>query len=331
VSREFYDPDGERADPDDVQERALIVRDGIRADVPDVATMLPTIRATEAEMPRQPYRLCMIGEKTSLGAVLRPIAREAHAELLLETGEISESHAYGIASRAAHDGRPLRILYFADFDPAGWQMAVSLARKLQAHIVREFPDLDVRLIRVALTIEQVRQFNLPDSPIKKGEKRATRWRERWGCEQVEIDALAALRPDLLEQIARDAVAPYFDTTLERRFAEATALPDELTKWLRGLPAYRAAQRETRTAHRRARQAVASLNKVATEGGDAVRKAIDDADAKPDLPPVEIAPDLPPEPDNDAVFDSRDDFVTATHKLQRIKRDYMASDDDDDSL
>jgi hypothetical protein len=323
----FFDTDGERADPDDVQARALIVTDGIGASVPGVASMLPTVDASDAEMPRQPYRLCLIGEKTSLGAVLRPIAQEAHAELLLETGEISESHAYGIARRADRDGRPLRIFYFGDFDPAGWQMTVSLARKLQAHIVREFPDLDVRVIRIALTFEQVQQFSLPDSPIKKGEKRAAAWRERWGREQVEIDALAALQPELFDQIARDAVAPYCDFTLERRFAEATALPDDLTAWLRSLPAYRAAQRAARTAHRRAREAVASLNKVVTEAADAVRTAIADADDKPDLPSVEIAPDLPPEPDNGAVFDSYDDFVTATRKLQRIKRDYMADDDD----
>ena len=103
--------------------------------------------------------------------MLRPIAQQVGAELLLLTGEISETQAYGIIARVAADGRPLRILYFSDFDPSGWQMPVSLARKFQAHIVREFPDVDVRLIRVALTSEQVVQFSLPDSPIKQGARR----------------------------------------------------------------------------------------------------------------------------------------------------------------
>ena len=31
-----------------------------------------------------------------------------------------------------------------------------------------------------------------------------------GVEQTEIDALASLRPDLLRQIARDAIAPFYD-------------------------------------------------------------------------------------------------------------------------
>jgi hypothetical protein len=324
---EYFDTDGDRAGPDDVQERKLTVQEGNRASVPEVSSMLPTVGATEAEIPCQPYRICMIGEKTSLGPVLRPIAHEVHAELLLETGEISESHAYGIARRAASDGRPLRILYFADFDPAGWQMSVSLARKLQAHIVREFADLDVRLIRVALTFEQVQEFKLPDSPIKEGEKRAEAWEAHWGRKQVEIDALAALRPDLLDRIARDAVAPYFDPTLERRFNEANTPPD--AEWLDNLPTYREAEKTIAEAHSEAQKAIDTLNTKATEAHDAVRKAIDDAEDKPDLPPVEIKPEVPEEPDG-AVFDSRDTFVDATRKLQRIKREYMGDDDTDDT-
>lgn len=85
----------------------------------------------------------------------------------------------------------------------------------------------MRVIRVALTYEQVVAFDLPDSPIKPGEKRAGQWRARWSREQVEIDALAALRPDTLDQIARSSVLPYFDRTLDSRFAAVTKLPGTL--------------------------------------------------------------------------------------------------------
>ena len=33
---------------------------------------------------------------------------------------------------AARDGRPMVVFYFSDCDPSGWQMPVSLYRKLQA-------------------------------------------------------------------------------------------------------------------------------------------------------------------------------------------------------
>ena len=41
-----------------------------------------------------------------------------------------------------------------------------------------------------------------------------------GVEQTEIDALAALRPDLLRQIARDAIGPFYDFDLDRRVIAA---------------------------------------------------------------------------------------------------------------
>lgn len=41
-----------------------------------------------------------------------------------------------------------------------------------------------------------------------------------GVEQTEIDALASLQPELLRQITRDALAPFYDHQLDRRVARA---------------------------------------------------------------------------------------------------------------
>jgi hypothetical protein len=71
----------------------------------------------------------------------------------------------------------------------------------QAHRDLRYPDLEVQVHQVALTREQVREFGLPSTPLKEKERRAAAWRAKWGHDQTEIDALAALRPDLLEQIA----------------------------------------------------------------------------------------------------------------------------------
>jgi hypothetical protein len=73
-----------------------------------------------------------------------------------------------------------------------------------------------------LTLDQVRAFDLPSTPLKPTEKRADKWRERMGHEQTEIDALAALRPADLAAIARAAVAPFHDFTLAARCAAARA-------------------------------------------------------------------------------------------------------------
>jgi hypothetical protein len=108
------------------------------------------------------------------------------------------------------------VLYFSDADPAGWQMPISIARKLQAMQVSLFPDLDFQVHRVALTPDQVREYGLPSTPLKASEQRGEDWTKATGLEQTEIDALASLRPDLLESITRDAIAPFYDHDLDRR-------------------------------------------------------------------------------------------------------------------
>lgn len=169
---------------------------------------------------QQPYRLALYGEKSSLSAVLKPIAEWFDADLYLPTGEISDTQMNMMAEAAAEDGRKLIVFTVADFDPAGWQMAVSIGRKLQALRDLRFPDLAFELHAVALTGAQARAFDLPSTPLKATELRADKWREAMGWEQTEIDSLATLRPDVLRHIVEDAIAPFYDYTLGSR-AEAT--------------------------------------------------------------------------------------------------------------
>ena len=165
---------------------------------------------------RQPYALTIFGEKTSLEDTLLPIAQRFGADLYLPAGEISDTLLYRMAKDGAADGRTMVVFVLADCDPAGHQMAVSIGRKLQAFRDLCFPDLEFELVPVALTVEQVLGLGLPSTPLKETEKRADRWREAFGIEQTEIDALATLQPDVLEKIVTDAIAPYYDETLDRR-------------------------------------------------------------------------------------------------------------------
>jgi hypothetical protein len=114
----------------------------------------------------------------------------------------------------------------ADCDPAGWQMSVSIGRKLQAFRDLLFPDLQFELVPVALGVDHVREFDLPSTPLKDTEKRADRWREAFGVEQTEIDALATLQPDVLREMLERAFDPYIDRGLKARVAQAE------TEWLR---------------------------------------------------------------------------------------------------
>jgi hypothetical protein len=75
-------------------------------------------------------------------------------------------------------------------------------------------------VPVALTVEQVRELDLPSTPLKETERRADRWREAFGVEQTEIDALATLRPRAFREIVTNAIEPFFDSSLRARVAEA---------------------------------------------------------------------------------------------------------------
>jgi hypothetical protein len=168
----------------------------------------------------QAARLVLFGEKTSLEAVLAPIAEDYGADLYLPTGEASDSMIHQMARTGALDGRPMVVFYLSDCDPAGWQMAVSVSRKLQALKALEFPELDFEVRPIALTPEQVRAHELPSTPLKETELRAGRWERAMGVQQTEIDALATLRPELLREIVLAAIGPFYDAGLAARVLRA---------------------------------------------------------------------------------------------------------------
>jgi hypothetical protein len=192
---------------------------GVSVDIPDAEDIEPYVGALGFDAV-QPYKLVMAGEKSSLEEVLGPIAESHEADLYLPTGEMSDTLIYHMAKIGAEDGRPIVLLYFSDCDPAGWQMPISVARKLQAFKVSLFPELVFEVHRVGLTPDEAREYGLPSTPLKDTEKRGDAWQAAMGVKQTEIDALASLRPDLLRQLARDAIAPFYDYELRRRVNEA---------------------------------------------------------------------------------------------------------------
>jgi hypothetical protein len=255
----------------------------------------------------QPYKLVMIGEKSSLEPVLAPVAETYEADLYLPTGEISDTQVYRIASVAARDSRPLVVLYFADCDPAGWQMGISVARKLQAFkvLIPGMPDFEMH--RVALTPDHVREYGLPVSPLKDTEKRADGWRAAWGVEQTEIDALAALRPELLDQIARQALDGFWDRTLARRVSQYRA------DWLsRAREAIAATLDQDRLAgiRRDAEERLSQMRQEIRELNDQLRIDVD-AD---DLPAIELPEAVDPGGNGLPLVDSRWPFAEQCRRL-----------------
>jgi hypothetical protein len=192
---------------------------GLDCEVPMADEIEPRINVS-GFVGTQPYKLVIFGEKSSLEPVVGPIAERHNADLYLPTGEISDTYLYQIARIGAEDGRRMVVFALSDCDPSGWQMPISIARKLQGFQTLHFPNLDFEVRRVALTPVQARRYDLPDSVLKEKEKRAEKWQAAMNVRQVEIDALAALNPALLRSMVTEAVKPFVDYGLDRRVSEA---------------------------------------------------------------------------------------------------------------
>jgi hypothetical protein len=135
---ELYGTDGAIIEPRGMRRLAASPGD-MAAEVPALSEMLPTLSLKGGTSPRQPFRIALIGEKSSLGEVLRPIAQEVGAEPLLSSGDCSETHVAEMAERAAADSRPFVVLYFSDFDPGGWGMPIVVARTFRPIATCDIP------------------------------------------------------------------------------------------------------------------------------------------------------------------------------------------------
>jgi arsenate reductase-like glutaredoxin family protein len=193
-------------------------------------------------------------------------------------------------------------------------MPVSIARKLQAFRDLFFPDLCFEVARVALTPEQVEAENLPSTPLKDTEKRASRWRDAFGIDQTEIDALTTpAKRNVLQQILRRAFKPYIDSTLSRRVAEAK------TEW--DTAAQEAVNDQIDTEH------LARIRDEASTKLDELREQIDEITAQLDLvagehftlPPIEVPePEVELDPLRHVLVSFEDDWVSASQALIKHK-------------
>jgi hypothetical protein len=288
----------------------------------------PTIQVAGGRSHEQPFQIVFFGEKSSLAEVLEPVARAVGGDILLPTGEASDTMIFGMVQRAAADGRPLVVLYFSDFDPSGWQMSISVARKVQALKDLRFHGLHAEVHHVGLTCPQAVALRLPSTPMKKGKRekaddfndlRAARWLEVWGREQTEIDAAIAMEPEALAQIVRDSVLPFYDRTLERRArAVWQTWGDKERQRYHALPIFAEAEADIAYANELVEAAHAELDSAIDHArerqekwSDAINAAIE-ADPPTEPPADTVEPILAPA--SEPIFTTDDDYAIASWKL-----------------
>lgn len=172
--------------------------------------------------PAQRYHLEMWCEKTTINDVLLPLCQRYGAVLQTGAGELSITATRLLAERLQEIGKPTRIFYISDFDPAGQSMPVAVSRKLEYFVRSGDMDVDVRLFPVVLTADQVRRYQLPRTPIKESERRKDSFEQQHGTGAVELDSLVALRRGELQRILVGYIERYYDTGLAERTRQARA-------------------------------------------------------------------------------------------------------------
>lgn len=174
----------------------------------------------------QPYHLELWVEKSTMNDVLEPVCSAMGANLVTSLGFQSITSVVDLLKRIAGRGKPARIFYISDFDPAGDGMPVAVARQVEYWLETYAPEADVKLTPLVLTRDQVSQFRLPRIPLKDTDKRKGGFEDRHGEGAVELDALEALYPGELRKIVRQALAPYRDERLyDKLYKAADAAED----------------------------------------------------------------------------------------------------------
>src|SRR5262249_34626665 len=209
---------------------------------------------------------------------------------------------------------PVRILYISDFDPGGQSMPLTVARKIEHQIYQRGLDLDIQVRVVALTKEQVTEYDIPPIPLKETEKRAANFHEQHGGLAAELDALEALHPGEHRRTLAQEIERYFDPDLA---AKTEAAAEEFASELEEI---------TETVHEEHREELDELEEawgeVATlieswnERAQAVWRSIARNHAAPDPDNHGWPEAREPDEDDDTLFDSTRDYV---EQMDRYKQ------------
>jgi len=153
----------------------------------------------------------IVGEKNTVGSIIRPVAAKYCIPMTVGRGFCSLRPRYDIAQRFHKSGKErLVLLLVSDFDPDGEEIAHSFTRSLRD----DFGIEEIEPIKVALTADQVAEFRLP--PGGKAKLRgkaeyegiAKRFVAKYGDDVYELEALP---PKTLQRVLQDAIDAVIDT------------------------------------------------------------------------------------------------------------------------
>lgn len=221
-------------------EAASIYEEDFDSEVNDLIDNLFSSHVEDLNPARyQPYYVAIVSEKSGLERILRGALRELDHGFdgLNFEGHATTTAIRNLAMRLVREGPPehrirekkIRIFYLSDFDYAGRVMVPAFAWRLYYLLMAlGSTDIDVKIRSLALTKEQVEEYDLPPGPVSEKSLGSKTLQDRWLREYgkiIEIDSLIGLHPGALRRIIVDAVSPYIDVDL------AGEMDSKLSDWM----------------------------------------------------------------------------------------------------
>lgn len=160
----------------------------------------------------QPNRVYAIVEKEALAGVLIPTCERFDVPLLAArgypSGTVLREFCVEQVIPALDAGQTITILHLGDHDPSGIDMTRDLRERIELFVGTDEALVNVQ--RIALTIEQVREFNPPPNPAKTTDSRFASYIKAYGKSSWELDALP---PATLAELLGDHIRINRDTDL----------------------------------------------------------------------------------------------------------------------
>lgn len=198
---------------------------------------------------RQPYHVEVWIEKDALIGVIEGVCRDLDVPYFSCRGYVSQSEMWSAGRRLGeqkylYDKEGVIVLHLGDHDPSGIDMTRDITLRLNDFAVephyRENPDtwtdpdwfeynieneFPIRVERIALNMNQIRQLKPPPNPAKVTDSRFEGYLREHGKDSWELDAL---EPQYLADLIRTSVEQYLDPDIwdedqEREETEKTEL------------------------------------------------------------------------------------------------------------
>jgi hypothetical protein len=139
-------------------------------------------------------------EKDSMAGVISPITYKWGVPLYVSRGFSSLTQINQAAETIKAIGKPTYIYQFGDFDEAGFNLAKAVPNEL-----REEHGVDVHFERIAITEEQIKEYDLPLRPASLGKVGKTKsWPHEFA---VDLDAMSA---PVLRKLAEKVIIQHID-------------------------------------------------------------------------------------------------------------------------